>query len=229
MNPFVLMLLTLFIILGGCANKPPVKNAGNEDNDTPLVEDKTETPEEENDIEESDGDIQKEISMRDFFLPDGLNAHYVGEGNEFAELDIEITEPFDDFIITYENNGGSYMQMIYKIGVNKIDLLSQEMIEFDPDVPTLEELQQMDSIETYLQQPFIAGETFGDWTIIEVDATVETPYDTFDNTIVIEHVDSDFTNRKYFVAGTGEIKRETIMQLENEEDFIVTSTLQSID
>lgn len=227
---FALALLALFIIiLGGCANKPPVKNSNNDGVDTPPTEENTETPEEENGVEETDEDVQAELSMRDFFLPDGSNAHYVGEGNEFAELDIEIKEPFDDYIIAYENNGGSYMQMIYKIGVNKIDLLSQEMIEFDPKTPTLEELQQMEPIDTYLQQPFTVGETFGDWTIIEVDATIDTPYKTFDNAIVIEHVDVDFTNRKYFVPGTGEVKRESIMQIDGEEDFIVTSTLQSID
>lgn len=230
MTRFTLMLLALVIlILAGCANKPPVKNSNGEGVEPPPTEENTETPEDENGIEETDEDVPAELSMRDFFLPDGSNAHYVGEGNEFAELDIEITEPFDDYIIAYENNGGSYMQLIYKIGVNKIDLLSHEMIEYDPESPTYDELQQMEPIETYLQQPFTVGETFGDWTIIEVEATIETPYKTFDNAIIIEHVEADFTNRKYFVAGTGEVKRESIMQIDGEEDFIVTSTLQSID
>ena len=31
-------------------------------------------------------DNEKEISMMNFFLPNGSSAHYEGDGNEFAEL-----------------------------------------------------------------------------------------------------------------------------------------------
>ena len=36
--------------------------------------------------------VETEISMSDFFLPNGSKAHYKGEGNEFAELDIEVIQ-----------------------------------------------------------------------------------------------------------------------------------------
>jgi len=42
-------------------------------------------------------------------------------------------------------------------------------------------------------------------------------------------VEDDFINRKYFAQGFGEIKREAIMKTENDDDFIVTSSLQSVD
>ena len=68
---------------------------------------------------------QSEISLTDFFLPDGSNAHYLGEGNEFAELDIEVTHPFEDYVIIHENNGGSLVRHIYKIETDKISILGR--------------------------------------------------------------------------------------------------------
>ncbi len=59
--------------------------------------------------------------------------------------------------------------------------------------------------------------------------TLETPYQTFENVFVLEETSEDFINRKYFVEGFGEVKRESIMQIEGEEDFIVTSTLEKIE
>ena len=49
--------------------------------------------------EGDNGNNQSEISMIDFFLPDGSKAHYLGEGNEFAELDIEVAHPYEKYVI----------------------------------------------------------------------------------------------------------------------------------
>ena len=79
-----------------------------------------------------------------------------------------------------------------------------------------------------MQKPFEVGATFNDWTIVETDATIETPYQNFEHVLVIEMKDKDFTNRKYFAKNFGEIKRESVMIIEDEEDFVVTSTLESV-
>ena len=47
--------------------------------------------------------------------------------------------------------------------------------------------------------------------------------------IVIQMKDSAFINRKYFVRGFGEVKRESIMTTDEGEEFIVTSTLESVE
>ena len=99
----------------------------------------------------------------------------------------------------------------------------------DEPLPSKEEISKLTVKEIYLQQPFEVGTKFNDWTIVETDATVDTPYQKFENVIVIEMKEKDFTNRKYFAENYGEIKRESVMKTEDEEDFIVTSTLESVN
>lgn len=171
--------------------------------------------------------ISESTSMADFLLKDGAKAHYKGEGNEFAELDIEATHVDDNYIILREDNGGAYVQTIFKIETEKIMRTEAASIDINQPLPTLDELSAMQPTEIYLQQPLTKGETFGNWTIVEESIKVETPYQTFSNAVVIEMSEEDFINRIYFVKGIGEVKRESIMTTD-EGEFIVTSTLESI-
>ena len=77
-----------------------------------------------------------------------------------------------------------------------------------------------------MQKPFEVGATFNEWTIVETDATIETPYHKFEQVIVIETKEKDFINRNYFAENYGEVKRESVMI--SEDDFVVTSTLESV-
>lgn len=228
------------IIVSGCSNEK-VENNSIEQDEIPVSADNDitvkapeESVDEVDEVEEETDDatdtvVEQEISMRDFLLPNNSKAHYQGEGNEFAELDIDVEQLFENYIIVYENNGGSYWQKIYKIGTDKIEIIAEDIIEFEPAIPTLQQLEQMKPIGVYLQKPFTEGTKFEEWTIVETGATVETPYKIFDNAIVIEMVEADFVNRKYFVPGSGEVKRESIMTMEGEEDYIVTSVLESVE
>jgi len=239
MKQMTRMMLTfgalLLLVLAGCSNNKPTNDPVIPDESTGIpIEDQTDnTPGENGTVEDkqeaTDELTESEIPMRDFFLAYGSKAHYKGDGNEFAELNIEVIQPYENYVIVYEDNGGASLQKIYKIGTNNIEILAEDMIEFDPIVPSLEQLEEMKPIGVYLQQPFTVGTKFQEWTIVEINATVETPYKTFDNVIVIEMAKDDYINRKYFVQGSGEVKREAIMKIEGEEDFIVTSTLESIE
>lgn len=201
----VLALLTLLI--SACTSEPPSSG--------------------ETGKNKADSPISENTSMVDFLLADGAKAHYKGEGNEFAELDIEATHVGDSYVILRENNGGSYVQTIFKIETEKIMRVETAPIDIDQPLPTLDELNAMQPTEIYLQQPLTKGTTFGNWTIVEESAKIETPYQTFSNAIVIEMSEDDFVNRIYFVKGIGEVKRESIMTTDDGE-FIVTSTLESI-
>ncbi|MFJ7936864.1 hypothetical protein [Sporosarcina sp. NPDC096371] len=173
-------------------------------------------------------DSPTDIAMEDFFLADGSKAHYQGEGNEFAELDIEVAHPYKNYVIIHENNGGGLVRYTYKIDRDEILILENKLVETRADFPSLEELDAMASTGVYLKKPFKKGTSFGDWTIVETDVTLETPYKTFDRVFVIESQDTDIVNRKYFVEGFGEVKRESIMKTE-EGEHIVTSTLKAVD
>ena len=168
-----------------------------------------------------------EISMSELFLPNKSKAHYKGEGNEFAELDVEVTKIDDIYTMVDEDNGGTLIRKIYRIKEDRIEVIFENGMDFDEGIPTVNELEDMAPLEIFLQKPFKEGTTFGKWTIVEIAATVETPYKTFQDAIVIEMSEQDFINRKYLVEGFGEVKREAIQTTEG-VNFTVTSLLESV-
>ncbi|MER2090432.1 MAG: hypothetical protein ABS920_11895, partial [Sporosarcina sp.] len=136
--------------------------------------------------------------------------------------------PFEDYVVVHENNGGSLVRYIYKIEPDKVSILEKKTVELVDDFPSQEELNEMNATGIYLKKPIEKGAVFDTWTVIETDTTLDTPYKKFDHVFVIEMKTDEFTNRKYFAEGIGEIKREAIMHLED-GDFPVTSTIQTID
>jgi len=217
-NLFVFLLVAI-LVFSGCSKKQPttLDNSGSTNGTVG-----------EGVVKESESEKDGEISLTDLFLPDGSKAHYLGEGNEFAELDIQVTRPFEDYVVIHENNGGSLVRHIYKIEPDKISILEEMTVELVKDFPSQAELDAMKPIGVFLKKPLEKGTTFDTWTIVETDTTVDTPYKKFDHAFVIEMKTDDFVNRKYFVEGFGEVKRESVMQMEDGE-FIVTSTLKTID
>lgn len=174
----------------------------------------------------------KEVDLSQFLKPNQSTAKFLGEGNEFATYIEKTTHLSHRYVGTIVDNGGVTMMTIYKINEDQIEIIFKEPVDIVPPkeatFPKIEELDSMVAIETYLAKPIEVGTKFGPWTIVETGATVETPYQTFENVFVIEEVGDGFVNRKYFVEGYGDIKTEFIMETDQEEEFIVTSTLESI-
>ncbi|MFD1205886.1 MULTISPECIES: hypothetical protein [Sporosarcina] len=213
---FILLTFSILVI-AGCSRKDTttLNNSGNSGESTnPNVN--MENP------------TKVDMSLLDYFLPDGSKAHFKGEGNEFAELDIDFAQPYEHYVIVHENNGGALTRYIYKIGEDEVTTISYDVVENEQDFPTLDEINKMKPAGVYLRQPFEVGTTFDKWEIVETGVTVETPYQTFNDAFVIESKEKDAINRKYFAKGVGEVKRESIMKLENGEEYVVTSTLESV-
>lgn len=183
-------------------------------------------PDEKTDEEITDEAAESELA--DFFLPDTSKAMFIGEGNEYADLDIDYAQPYKNYVIVHENNGGTLIRYIYKIEKDQILKLDQRVIELKEDFPSLDELQAMQPNGVYLSKPFEVGASFDEWKIVETDVTLETPYQTFDQVFIIESESEDAVNRKYFVEGYGEVKRESVMTMTNGEEYKVTSTLSSV-
>lgn len=229
----IFLLLVLAVIMLVACSPSKNDNSSTDDNDNSDKEENNEEIDqevaEESDVEEEEPDATEDSTMLDYFLPEGTKSHFKGEGNEFAELDVEVIVANEDYAIIDVDNGGVLVRTIYKIEENRIDIVSTEPIDYEEDVPTVEEIKEMKPIEVYLERPFKKGNTFGEWTIIEVSATVETPYKTFNDAIVIESSDENFVNQKVFVKGYGEVKYETNMDTDDEFEFIVTSLLESVE
>lgn len=174
-----------------------------------------------------------EVDLRKFFKPDKSIAKFLGGGNEFATYTEKTTWLSEKYVGTIVDNGGSILMNVYKINADIVDLIYREQVDvYPPDLasfPKLEDLQRAKPIETYLAKPIKVGTTFSNWTIVDMNVTVETPYKTFENVFVIEEVGEKYVNRKYFAEGFGEIKSEFIMDSDDGGKFIVTSTLESLE
>lgn len=197
---------------------PPNEQPGDKENDNPI--------DDNSDVDQGES---KDINLAQFFLSDGSKMHYKGEGNEFAELDVEIHKIGDQYVVIDENNGGVLIRKIYRITDEQILILSEDAINLSTPLPDEETLEGLNGEEVYLENPLKVGTTFNGWKIIEIDATVKTPYQTFEGAIVLEMVDAGFTNYKYLVPEYGEVLRKSIMDTEDGTDFIVTSALESIE
>ncbi|MCZ2258231.1 hypothetical protein [Sporosarcina sp. G11-34] len=173
-------------------------------------------------------EVESVISMHDYFPPDGSKGHFKGEENELADFEYEVSQVGENYFIVFENSNGTLLRRIFEIQGDRIDMLDSKTVDIRKDFPSLEELEKMDPISVYLQQPFSEGTVFGDWTIVQTGVKVDTPYQAFDNAIVIESKEKDVIIRKYFVSGFGEVKRESAMETGNGNIIAATSALSSL-
>ncbi|MGI2327513.1 hypothetical protein [Planococcus sp. YIM B11945] len=170
----------------------------------------------------------REVDAFAFFMADGTTAHFKGEGNEFAELDIRTVYLEGNHVAVYEDNGGTVMLRVYHLGEDRIELVKEEPEFYEEYTPSLEELEALTPISTYLEFPMKKGDVVNNRTIVDLKADVETPYKTFKHAVVFEEKTESGINRSYFVEGFGEVKREFIMETDD-GPFTVTSSLESIE
>ena len=180
--------------------------------DQPNVDGKTEPAEET-------------MDLADFFMPDGSIVEFEGEGNEFASY-TQKTEWIDDqYVNVYEDNGGTTVLYTFRVTDDQVDVIRREGEMYKEDQATAEELDKLTTLYIYLKLPLEKGAKFDDWEVVEVDGTLDTPYDTFKDVITIEKDEDDILTRLYFAKDYGEIKREVVME---DESMTVTSTIKNV-
>lgn len=230
--------VALMLLLGGCGNdepdvqSPPDSEANGTEDEPEEAEpvEEQEEPAEEEPEEPAEEPGDEPIDPLSFFMSDGSTAHFEGVGNEYATLVLRTDYLEEGYVAQYEDNGGTTTLRVYRLSDDRIDLVKEEGEFYDDYTPTFEELEALEAIATYLEFPLEEGNTIGDRTVIETGATVETPYETFEDAIVLESTSQEnATNRWYYVEGFGEVKREYVAQEEGEEEFSVTSSLESVE
>lgn len=211
---FNLSVLSL-LLLGACGLEEPEPEVQAPDPETGVSE--TESPEKE------------EVDPHEFFRADGTIAYFKGEGNEFAQFTQRTVHLDDDHIAIYEDNGGTTVLRVYRISEDKIELVKEEPEFYEEYSATSEELKQLEPVSVYLEFPLEKGMELEGRTLVETGATVETPYQTFDDAYIFESPEADGNlSRWAFVEGFGEVKREFIIQ-EEAGSAAVTSTLESVE
>ncbi|MBG9691222.1 hypothetical protein ABD91_10020 [Lysinibacillus sphaericus] len=173
--------------------------------------------------------VQDQMSLLTFFPPDGSIAYFQGEGNEFASFTLQTTYLDPQHIAQVEDNGGVTLLKIYRITDSKIELVYREPVDSNPRLPSSTEVAAYPVLETVLQQPIQVGTSFQGWTIQSITAKVDTGTKVYSNVIQVTRTEDQFTTTNYFAQGVGLIKKEDRMESDQEQPFVVTSTLQKIE
>lgn len=222
--------IVLVALLAACS--PSGQNAVDPEPSTEVEEENTEQPtenEEEQNQEEQEEEQTTAINLHEFFMPNQSEALFEGYGNEYATYTLTTQHLYENYVGTFEDNGGTVMQRIYRIEDERIVKIYEQAEAYDADFPALSELEALPEMETYLALPFEEGNEFNGWTIVAVGQTVETPFQTFEDVIVLTQEGADQSIvEKYFVKGYGEVKRVFKMSEEENEEFEVTSTLAEV-
>lgn len=167
---------------------------------------------------------KNDADLTTYFMKNNSTAEFKGEGNEYASYTLKTHHLYENYIATYEDNGGTVLERIYRISDEHISIIAKNEEAYEVKTPSLEELDAMPELEVYLATPLEVGTKFNGWNIISITETVKTDTQTFTDVIVIEKVDEQqTTQRKYFSKDFGEIKREFIIKMDGEES-IITST-----
>lgn len=172
---------------------------------------------------------QNQTSLLAYFPPDGSTAYFQGEGNEFASYTLQTTYLDSQHIAQIEDNGGVTLLKIYRISDSSIDLVYREPVDSKPSLPSATEAESYPVLETILQKPLKVGSSFQGWTIQSTTATVDTGTTVYQNVVQLSRTDDKITTTKYFAHGIGLIRSEDTMVTDQEEPFVVTSTLQKIE
>lgn len=221
-----LCILIALLLLFGCTEKvnEPKPNSPTPNSETPDKDKPIDKPP----IKEETIDFSK------FFMPTDTTAYFEGFGNEYASYTLKTTWLNDKYVATLIDNGGATVLYVYRITEKQVELVAKNIVDVpieNFEYPKIEQLEGSPSIEVYLLGPIEKGTKIANRTIIETHAILETPFKKFKNVFIIEEKGEGFTNRYYFASGYGEIKREAIMDQdgENNEQFIVTSTLKNVE
>lgn len=236
----ILSILCLLLFLSACGFQTEKNsNEGSDSNETSNDKEintnennnEVEVNSEENNNEKEQPEINSEdmsIDLSNFFMKDKSVVKYLGEGNEYATYTARTQWHNDHTVSIFEDNGGTILLRTYRITDKAIELINEQGEFYGEFNPTNDELDAMPAISTFLQLPIEKDREFDGWKIIEVNLTLETPLQKFEDVIQIQKIDETGSiQNRYIVENFGEIKREFIM---DEEDlkFTVTSRIESI-
>lgn len=216
MKKYYLFLFIALLSLAACGEK---------NMDTPNVDTPNEVVPDQPDVDEENEPVEETMDMADFFMPDGSVVEFEGEGNEFASY-TQKTEWIDDqYVNIYEDNGGTTVLYTFRVAEDQVDVIRREGEMYNEDQSTAKELDELTPLYIYLKLPLEKSARFDDWEVVDVDGTLDTPYDTFKDVITIEKDEGDLLTRLYFAKGYGEIKREIVME---DATMTVTSTIKNV-
>lgn len=224
----IFSILCLLLFLSACGLQTEKNsNEGSDVNETTNEDNSEENNNEKEQPDTNSEDVSFDLS--NFFMKDKSVAKYLGEGNEYATYTARTQWHNDHTVSIFEDNGGTILLRTYRITDKAIELINDQGEFYGEFNPTNDELDEMPAISTFLQLPIEKDREFDGWKIIDINQTLETPLQKFEDVIQIQKIDETGSiQNRYIVENFGEIKREFIMDKEDIK-FSVTSTIESID
>lgn len=224
-----LFLFACLLLLFGCTNQADDAKTDQKDN-TAQGDEANDSGDGETGsiVDADDKENSNNLPLTAYFMKDGTEAHFEGEGNEYAAFTSRTKYLDENYVSVYEDNGGTVMLRVYRIEDDQILLVWEEGERYEELKADELALESLEPMKTYLKMPLEKGTEFDGWVITDTQATVETPYKKFDHVVVTELKTDDGTTRRYFAEGFGEVKREFFME-NNGPETTVTSTLSKIE
>ena len=150
--------------------------------------------------------------LRQFFMADGSTAYFEGEGYAHVDYMLETEYLAEDFIRTIETSGAIELERIYYIDDNAIYIAFEEEVIIEPKKWTEERLSQLkaDLRGPEFIWPLEVGAQVGDYKVEETNVTLTTPFQTFENVIVLQSQIGDATFRDFYVKGFGKVRSEML-------------------
>ncbi|HEX3032366.1 MAG TPA: hypothetical protein VHS59_09020 [Bacillota bacterium] len=168
---------------------------------------------------------ETETTPADYFpITQGMTWEYEGEGNEYASFTRKVVFAADDKGQLREDNGGTVSAAVFKTtkdSVTRIFFMGEAYGEKN----YLQEKPNENII--IIKAPLKVGtkweEPNGTREIVDVAASVYTPYGSFNDCLRIKITAKDSTLYEYYKKGVGLLKREFISG-----ETTVTSRLKSV-
>lgn len=234
-----MLLYALFILffLVGCnatsdSNGETPKDTNNEEVTSDDSVDKPSTDDEEEDpVEEKPVEEVATINIQEYFPPENVIKHFIGEGNEYAS-EVETTFKREgEFLVSLGNNGGTQVLRVYQLTQDGIHIVYEVPEYYEESPPSVASLQEQFQTQDVLTVPVEKGRKINGWEIVDIAHELTLPIGTLNDVIVLEKTNGndESMNRHYWAKQYGLVKKEFYYKNEDAFELMVTTELEKVE
>ncbi len=214
-----LLYLLVMLTLAACS---PALDDSARDNDAMIPSAETATAENNTDVaSDFHGVFEKANVLQLFFKEDHSVATFAGEGNEYASFTEKTTWLDEENVQIIIDNGGVTLYRLYHIDEDAIYLM------YENPTPPTKEPTSYPIVEEVMRLPMEVGTAVGEWNITATDATIETPYGTFNEAIELTLETPNTVSRRYYAKAYGLVMQTDDMQT-GDGVYTVSSSLDTL-
>lgn len=146
-----------------------------------------------------------------FFKEDQTRAVFREEGSNDTFYTEETFWLSESYVKTLVKKDRETRCSIYRITESTVEIVYEGAPELDA---TVAELEQMPSKGVFLSLPLEVGTSFDGWLITDVNLEVETPFETFNQIMVLTKENGGEKIQRFFAPGFGLVKEARAVSTE---------------